>query len=85
MEKSKVNLKDLFSGEAKSKVKALSFEDGIKILEDLVSTVESGSLALDKTIQSYEIASLLTEHLRSQLSGAEEKLKVLQKDGSVAK
>lgn len=57
----------------------LSFEQGLKMLEELVVKVESGSLALDKAIGAYERGVCLIERLKSHLSGAEEKLKCLQK------
>ena len=54
-----------------------TFEDGLKILEELVQSVESGTLPLDKAVSSYEVGAKLVNHLRALLSGAEEKLKVL--------
>ena len=75
-----LSLKDLLTDdEAGKKVGELSFEAGIKLLEELVEKVESGSLPLDKAVTSYEKGVALVSHLRGQLSGAEEKLKVLQK------
>lgn len=59
----------------------ISFENGLKLLEELVARVESGSLALDKAVSSYEKGVALVEHLKNHLSGAEEKLRVLQKGG----
>lgn len=61
-------------------VAELSFEAGIKLLEDLVLKVESGALPLEKAVSSYEVGSQIIERLKSLLSGAEEKLKVLQKN-----
>ena len=57
----------------------LSFENGLKLMEELVSKVESGGLALDKAVLSYERGVELLAHLRTLLSGAEEKLKLLSK------
>lgn len=74
-----VSLKDLLADGGEEKVKEISFEGGLKLLEDLVSRVEAGSLPLDKAILSYERGVSLIEHLRTLLSGAEQKLKVLQK------
>ena len=65
-----------------SRLKDISFEDGLRLLEDLVEKVESGDLPLDKSIVSYEKGVALIEHLRKQLSGAEAKLKILQKGGN---
>ena len=81
----KITLEALLSGEdGESLVTGLSFEEGLQILEELVTKVESGSLALDKAIVSYEKGVKLIERLRALLSGAEEKLKVLQKPGNSA-
>ena len=60
-------------------IKELSFENGLKLLEELVSKVESGSLPLDKAISSYERGALVVEQLKALLAGAEGKLQVLQK------
>lgn len=78
-----VTLKDVLADEdLAGKLADISFEDGLKILDELVEKVESGTLALDKSIVSYEKGVMLIEHLRKQLTGAEAKLKVLQKAGA---
>lgn len=75
-----VTLDQLLAEEHSEKfVKELSFEQGLKLLEELVARVESGQLALDKAITSYEKGALVITQLRALLSGAEEKLKILQK------
>lgn len=74
-----VTLKDFLDGKKEKALAGLSFEQAIKLLEELVSGVESGTLPLDKAILSYEKGVNLVTHLRSLLAGAEEKLKVLQK------
>jgi exodeoxyribonuclease VII small subunit len=80
MNQKTITLKDLLSEEnAESKIEGLSFEDGLKLLDELVEKVESGSLSLDKSITSYERGVALLEHLRKMLSGAEAKLKVLSR------
>ena len=60
-------------------LKEVSFENGLKLLEELVARVESGSLGLDKAVSSYERGVALVEHLKQHLNGAEEKLRTLQK------
>lgn len=67
-------LEDSFSEE---KLKALRFEDGLRIVEELVAKVETGALSLEKALQAYERGALLVEHLRSLLEGAEAKLQIL--------
>ena len=77
-----ITLKDLLAGEnVDEALKELSFEDGLKLLEELVQRVEAGSLPLDTAIKSYEKGVLLTEKLRQLISGAEAKLEILQKGG----
>jgi exodeoxyribonuclease VII small subunit len=79
-----VTLKELFTSENVSELlSGVPFETGLKLLEELVTKVETGSLPLDASIASYEKGVALIEQLRAQLSGAEEKLRLLQKDKSV--
>jgi exodeoxyribonuclease VII small subunit len=77
----KVLTLDELLGEKKPEtlLKDVSFENGLKLLEELVARVESGSLALDKAILSYERGAALIELLKNHLSGAEDKLRTLQK------
>jgi exodeoxyribonuclease VII small subunit len=77
--KSAVSIKDLLTTEnLEEKVAELSFEEGMALLEDLVEKVESGALPLDKAVLSYERGVALINRLRALLSGAEEKLQMLQ-------
>ena len=59
----------------------VSFEHGLKLMEELVAKVESGSLPLDQAMLAYERGVELVGRLRGLISGAEEKLKVLQDAG----
>jgi exodeoxyribonuclease VII small subunit len=73
-----VTLEALLNGEvSEAQVGAMSFEQALKLLEEVVTSVESGSLPLDRAIGSYEHGTALIKHLRQLLSGAEEKLRVL--------
>lgn len=58
-------------------IEALSFEQALALLEEVVTSVESGTLPLDQAVGSYERGTQLVQHLRKLLSGAEEKLRVL--------
>lgn len=69
----------LGSADVAEKIASLKFENGLKLLEELVTKVESGALALDVAVLSYERGALLVAHLRNLLAGAEDRLKVLQK------
>lgn len=79
--KKKITLDSLLDvDKADRVVDELSFEEGLHLLEELVEKVESGSLELDKAVTSYERGALVVKRLRGLLSGAEEKLRTLQKD-----
>lgn len=81
-----ITLEELLSDQDVAKrICGLNFEGGLKLLEELVERVESGALALDKAVSAYEKGVKLIEHLRAQLAGAEEKLRVLQKDSKKSK
>jgi len=73
-----LSLKDLLAEEGQTKVSDVNFESGLKLLEELVGKVESGSLPLDKAILSYERGVALITHLRGVLKGAEQKLQTLK-------
>lgn len=73
-----VSLEALIQGEVgAAEIEALKFEQALTLLEEVVTSVESGSLPLDQAIGSYEQGTQLVQHLRRLLSGAEEKLRVL--------
>lgn len=73
-----LTLKDLVDAEKLPDFTGLPFEKGLKLLEELVQGVESGTLSLDRSIQAYERGAALMNYLRGLLEGAEQKLKVLQ-------
>ncbi len=73
-----VTLESVLSGESSDEqLRGLSFEQALKLLEEVVASVENGTLPLDRAIGSYEKGSVLVQHLRKLLAGAEEKLRVL--------
>ncbi len=73
-----VTLEGLLHGEVGPKeVSKLKFERALALLEEVVASVESGTLPLDQAIGSYEQGTLLIQHLRQLLAGAEEKLRIL--------
>ena len=55
-------------------IKALSFEDALKQLEELVRQLEKGESRLDDAIQAYERGANLKKHCEAKL--AEARLKV---------
>jgi len=81
-----MSLKDVLAKEnAEELIAKLDFEQGLKLLEELVEKVESGTLPLEKAVASYERGVALVERLRNLLSGAEERLKVLEAGSKKAK
>ena len=73
-----VSLDDIMKGDVTPDgIAQLTFEEALMLLEGVVAAVESGSLPLDQAIGSYERGTLLVQHLRGLLSGAEEKLRLL--------
>jgi exodeoxyribonuclease VII small subunit len=80
------------SGEAKSAGKlpgdiaALSFEEALAELQDLVKRLERGDNKLDDAIRSYERGALLKRHCEAKLREAQLKVDkiVLGPDGAVA-
>ena len=73
-----VTLEALIQGHVSATdIQGLKFEQALLLLEEVVTSVESGSLPLDQAIGSYEQGTQLVQHLRGLLSGAEEKLRVL--------
>jgi exodeoxyribonuclease VII small subunit len=78
--KKTVTLEAIQAGEVGDDALAsLTFEQALKLLEEVVAAVESGALPLDQSIGSYEKGTILVQHLRKLLSGAEEKLRILAK------
>jgi exodeoxyribonuclease VII small subunit len=65
-------------------VSSLTFEGGMTILEQLCNSIESGDVALDKAVLSYERGVKLVEHLKKKLSLAEEKIRVLGSNGETS-
>ncbi|RME61278.1 MAG: exodeoxyribonuclease VII small subunit [Candidatus Dadabacteria bacterium] len=59
-------------------LKKIKFEEGVKILEELVETLQSGEFPLEEAIDAYEKGMKLVSCLREKLSAVETRLKVLQ-------
>ncbi len=79
--KGTLSMDEFLSQSGQTRVKEVSFEQGLSLMEELVQKVESGELPLEEAIRAYERGAELLKHLRSLLSGAEEKLRILQKPG----
>ena len=74
-----VSVEKILAADGQELVAKLPFEAGLKLLEQLVATVEGGSLPLEQAIVAYERGATLVVHLRGLLTGAEEKLRILQR------
>jgi exodeoxyribonuclease VII small subunit len=59
--------------------KPASFEAALDQLEKIVKELESGDLALERSIELFEKATELSESCRQQLSAAEMRVEVLLK------
>lgn len=66
-------------------VSALSFEDALAELEDVVRRLESGDVELDVSIAMYERGAALKRHCEAKLEAARLKVEkiVLGDDGAV--
>lgn len=66
-------------------IAALSFEDALRALEDVVRKLESGEVALDSSITLYERGEALRRHCQSRLDAAQARIEkiVAGADGKV--
>ena len=65
---------------------APNFEKAFARLEEILQTMNSGTVSLDDSLKLYEEADRLVKHCGSLLSNAEQKIETLMKtrDGNVA-
>lgn len=65
----------------------MKFEDGLKRLEEIVSTLDKGQVSLDAALDLFKEGLLLTKDLSKRLDEIEKKVEILIKkeDGSVEK
>lgn len=59
--------------------KNMTYETAIKRLEEIVTSLESGELPLDKSLKLYEEATELSAFCKKYLDDAEGKLTILSK------
>jgi len=66
-------------------ITALSFEDALRALEDVVRKLESGEVPLDDSISLYERGELLRKHCQARLDAAQQRIEriVAGPDGTV--
>lgn len=67
-------------------ISALSFEDALRALEDVVRKLESGEVPLDGTITLYERGEALRKHCQARLDAAQARIEkiVAGPDGQAA-
>lgn len=65
------------------KTKQLSFEKGLKQLEELVKKMESGEIELEKALEMYEEGVKLSRELERILTEAEKKIEMLSREGKI--
>lgn len=73
-----ITLKNLLGKDFKELEEQISFESGTKLLEELVSQVESGELPLEQSITAYTKGAELLAHLQKLLGDAEAKLEMVK-------
>ena len=63
----------------------LTFEEAMRLLDDAVSKLESGSLTLDESLSTFEEAVKLIKVCNEKINSAEQKVKMLiqNADGTV--
>lgn len=68
--------------EEKADISQLSFEQALKELEDIVTSLEQGDVALEESIAKYERGEKLREHCQKLLGAAEAKVEKIRLDSS---
>lgn len=66
---------------AAKKTEELSFEEALKRLEETVNALESGAVPLEESLKLFEEGVSLVKLCNSKLDAAEQKVKILKKDG----
>lgn len=59
-----------------------SFETSLAELEQIVGTLESGDLPLEKSLELFEKGIKLSRECRARLTNAERRIEILMKDAS---
>jgi exodeoxyribonuclease VII small subunit len=60
--------------EVASDISAMTFEDALRALEDVVRRLESGDVPLDQSIDLYEQGEKLRRHCQARLDAAQERI-----------
>jgi exodeoxyribonuclease VII small subunit len=62
-------------------IAAMSFEDALRALEDVVRKLESGEVPLDDSIALYERGELLRQHCQARLDAAQARIEKIVAGG----
>lgn len=60
--------------EGADQISAMSFEDALRALEDVVRRLESGDVPLDQSITLYERGEALRRHCQARLDSAQARI-----------
>ena len=63
-------------------VNALTFEDALKQLDAIVSTLERGDVPLEESISQFELGMKLARRCEERLNESEKKVALLLREGS---
>ncbi|WP_026166754.1 exodeoxyribonuclease VII small subunit [Novosphingobium nitrogenifigens] len=63
-----------------SEISALSFEEALKALEDVVRRLESGEAPLDESIELYAKGDALRAHCQARLDAAQARIEAIVAD-----
>lgn len=66
--------------EQQQKISAMTFEQALDKLEEIVEALEQGNVPLDQSITYYERGEELRKHCRKLLSAAESKVEKIRMD-----
>ena len=66
--------KPAFMDEKGSDIAAMSFEDALKALEDVVRNLEGGEVPLEESIGLYERGEALRRHCQARLDAAQARI-----------
>lgn len=59
----------------------MTFEEALKELEQLISTLEKGELGLEESLNKYQEGMELTRHCRKLLADAEYRVEMIMQNG----
>ena len=64
--------------QAENKEPKLTYEDGVKKLQEIVKALESGGLTLDESVKLFEAGAALSKFCSGELDKAERKIVFLE-------